>query len=155
MGAFFLSAVTGVLMFFHLDRGLNKPAHEWLGWLMVAGVGVHAAVNWVAFKRYFKQPMGRVIVGALVLLTALSFWQPAGAPKASPARQASQALANAPLDLVAQVARRDAASLRAVLTQKGLTVPDGQPTLTEIARASQKPSTEVLALVFEATPARP
>ncbi|EWS63204.1 hypothetical protein Y695_03563 [Hydrogenophaga sp. T4] len=32
MGSFALSAVTGVLMFFHLDTGLNKAAHEcWAG----------------------------------------------------------------------------------------------------------------------------
>ena len=37
MGAFTLSAVTGVLMFFHLDSGLNKAAHEWLSWAMVGG----------------------------------------------------------------------------------------------------------------------
>ena len=38
IGAFTLSAVTGVLMFFHLDSGLNKTAHEWLSWAMVIGV---------------------------------------------------------------------------------------------------------------------
>ena len=30
-GAFIVLAVTGLLMFFHLDRGLNHLAHEWLG----------------------------------------------------------------------------------------------------------------------------
>lgn len=150
MGAFFLSAVTGVLMFFHLDSGLNKPAHEWLSWLMLGGVGAHAAVHWSSFKRYLFQPTGRAILGVLVLITVLSFWQPAGAPKGSPARQATQALTGAPLDVVAQVARQDAAALRARLTQKGLTVPPGQPTLTEIARASQRETMQVLGLVFEA-----
>lgn len=32
IGSFLLMAVTGLLMFFHLDTGLNKAAHEWLGW---------------------------------------------------------------------------------------------------------------------------
>jgi hypothetical protein len=27
-GAFLISAVTGVLIFFHVDSGLNKVAHE-------------------------------------------------------------------------------------------------------------------------------
>lgn len=30
-GSFILMATTGILMFFHLDSGLNKTAHEWLG----------------------------------------------------------------------------------------------------------------------------
>ncbi|HEY1090516.1 MAG TPA: DUF4405 domain-containing protein, partial [Burkholderiaceae bacterium] len=55
MGAFLLSAVTGVLMFFHLDSGLNKTAHEWLSWAMVIGVGLHVLLNMPAFKRYLKQ----------------------------------------------------------------------------------------------------
>jgi len=155
IGVFFLSAVTGVLLFFHLDRGLNKLAHEWLSWLMVAGVAAHAAANWAAFKRYFRQPMGRAIVGALVLLTAFSFWQPAGGKKAPPVRRAAQALSAAPLDAVAQVARQDAQVLRERLVREGLTVPAGQPTLTEIARASQREPMQVLGLVFEAPPPGP
>ena len=69
-GAFALMAVTGILMFFHLDRGLNKTAHEWLGWVMVVAVLLHVAISWFGFKRYFTQ--GRVArtvlaVSALVL----------------------------------------------------------------------------------------
>ena len=37
-GGFLISAVTGVLMFFHLDTGLNKVAHEWLSWVFLGGV---------------------------------------------------------------------------------------------------------------------
>jgi hypothetical protein len=36
IGTFTLMAVTGMLMFFHADIGLNKTAHEWLGWVMIA-----------------------------------------------------------------------------------------------------------------------
>lgn len=150
IGAFFLLAVTGGLMFFHLDRGLNKLAHEWLGWLLVAGVAAHAAVNWVPFKRYFTRPLGGAIIGVLVLLTALSFWQPAGARKAPPARQASQALLAAPLDLVAPVLRLDEAALRARLARQGFTVPDGRPTLAEVARASAREPLQALGAAFQA-----
>ena len=52
IGSFALMATTGILMFFHLDSGLNKVAHEWLGWAMVAGVALHATVNWAALKRH-------------------------------------------------------------------------------------------------------
>ena len=33
IGSFGLMAITGLLMFFHLDSGLNKTAHEWLAGL--------------------------------------------------------------------------------------------------------------------------
>lgn len=42
-------------MFFHLDSGLNKTAHEWLSWAMVIGVTLHVLLNMPAFKRYFTQ----------------------------------------------------------------------------------------------------
>ncbi|MBL0150870.1 MAG: hypothetical protein IPP87_20220 [Ideonella sp.] len=81
-------AITGLLMFFHLDSGLNKTAHEWLGWLMVvAGVAAHAFANWLAFKRYFlSSKLGRGILAASVLVIGLSFvpLQLGGAGGASP-----------------------------------------------------------------------
>ena len=53
IGLFILMAVTGILMFFHLDSRLNKLAHEWLGWLFVVGVVAHAAANWTGVKYHF------------------------------------------------------------------------------------------------------
>ncbi len=55
IGAFLISAVTGMLMFFPLNSMLNKVVHEWLSWVMVIGVGLHVLLNVHAFKRYFKQ----------------------------------------------------------------------------------------------------
>ena len=52
-GAFLLSAVTGVLIFFHVDSGLNKAAHEWLSWLLLGGVVLHVLANLGGFKRHF------------------------------------------------------------------------------------------------------
>ena len=83
IGAFGLSAVTGVLMFFHLDSGLNKTAHEWLSWAMVIGVLLHLLLNLNAFKRYFTQTTARVVMGVFALVLALSFI-PAGGAKSEP-----------------------------------------------------------------------
>ncbi|NBW51152.1 MAG: DUF4405 domain-containing protein, partial [Betaproteobacteria bacterium] len=41
IGSFTLLSVTGILMFFHLDSGLNKLAHEWLSWIFVIVVVLH------------------------------------------------------------------------------------------------------------------
>ena len=73
IGAFLISAVTGVLMFFHLDSGLNKAVHEWLSWAMVVGVGLHVLLNATAFKRYFTQTTGRGVMGGMALVLVLSF----------------------------------------------------------------------------------
>lgn len=70
VGAFPLISVTGILMFFHLETGLSKAAHEWLGWFLVAGVAAHLWLNGRAFTTYFKRPAAVAIMGAgaLVLL---------------------------------------------------------------------------------------
>ena len=73
IGSFLLMAVTGVLMFFHLDSGLNKSAHEWLGWAMLAAVGLHLVNNMNAFKRYFSQTTGRVVMAVFAVVLAMSF----------------------------------------------------------------------------------
>lgn len=75
-GAFTLMAVTGVLMFFHLDRGLNHDAHEWLGWVMIAGVGTHITANFSSIKNHLSSTSGRAIIGASLLLLGLIFISP-------------------------------------------------------------------------------
>ncbi len=74
IGAFLLMAVTGILMFFHLDTGLNKEAHEGLGWGLVAGVGAHVVANWQAFMRHFKRPMAKGLMGLFLALLVGSFF---------------------------------------------------------------------------------
>jgi hypothetical protein len=130
IGAFFLSAVTGVLMFFHLDSGLNKTAHEWLSWAMVIGVGLHVLLNMPAFKRYFKQTTGRVVMGAFALVLALSFI-PAGGSEpgfAPPVR----ALAKTPITVLAQVAGTSTDDMKARLQAQGLTVTSDQQSVADL-----------------------
>ena len=72
-GSFLLIAVTGILMFFHVDTGLNKVAHEWLGLLMVVAIILHIMLNFKGFKNSFDTFSGRVINGIFIVLLALSF----------------------------------------------------------------------------------
>lgn len=118
MGAFGLLAVTGVLMFFHLDSGLNKTAHEWLSWLLVAGVAGHAAVNWTGLRRHLAGWRGRATLGVAALLLAASF-VPAGGSGGPPFVTPVRALAEAPLPVLAQVARTSPEVLRDRLAQVG------------------------------------
>jgi hypothetical protein len=74
MGAFTLMAITGVLLFFRLDVGLNKVAHEWLGWMMIAAVATHAAANWTGLRRYLSAGgKSRAILIAALAALALTF----------------------------------------------------------------------------------
>lgn len=103
MGSFALLAVTGILMFFHADSGLNKLAHEWLSWMLVAAVLGHMLVNFGAVKRHFSATRTRVIAGIFVALLLASF-MPLGGSGKPPFAAPVDALARAPLPVLAQVA---------------------------------------------------
>lgn len=120
IGSFLLIAVTGVLMFFHLDSGLNKLAHEWLGWAMLAAVGLHAAMHLKSFKRHFTRPASLVVIGAFVALLAASFIAPPGKPSKPPHVLAAQAVLDAPLPQVAALAGKDTEALLAQLQAAGI-----------------------------------
>jgi Domain of unknown function (DUF4405) len=132
MGAFLLSAVTGVLMFFHLDSGLNKLAHEWLSWAMVVGVALHVLLNWPAFKRYLGQKVALGVMGVFALVLALSFFSPAGAKKEPPFGAPIHALAKAPLPVLAQVLGQSPEELNTRLEKAGLPVSAETQTLADL-----------------------
>ena len=134
IGAFGLLAVTGVLMFFHLDSGLNKLAHEWLGWVLLAGVGLHLAANMLSFKRYFVQPLGRALIGVFGLLLALSFLPLGGGEGSEPPFAAPvRSLATAPAPVLAQVAGITPQAMQQRLRAAGLQPVTGQESVQALA----------------------
>ena len=144
IGAFTLSAVTGVLMFFHLDTGLNKLAHEWLSWAMLVAVALHALLNLPAFKRYFGQKTALVVMGVLALLLALSFMPVPGGKKPSAWVVPVQALAQAPLPVLAQVLGQTPEALKAQLQKSGLSVDDDQQSLQDLVGPEVKAQVRLL-----------
>lgn len=132
IGAFLLSAVTGILMFFHFDSGLNKAAHEWLSWAMVIGVSLHILLNLNAFKRYFTQTTGKVVMGLFALILALSFIPAGGAGGDPPFAPPARLLAKAPIPVLAQVLGMSPEALKAELASKGHTVENDQQNLQDL-----------------------
>lgn len=134
IGAFLLLATTGVLMFFHLDTGLNKAAHEWLGWVLLAGAGLHVAANFFAFRRHLGQARARWVIGAFALVLGLSFL-PLGGSDKPPFFAPVQALAGAPLPVIAAAARISPAQARERLVAAGVAVPEGDGPVPALASA--------------------
>lgn len=54
IGAFALSAISGMMMFFHLNSALVKIIHEWGSWSLVIGGLFHVVGSWQAFIGYFS-----------------------------------------------------------------------------------------------------
>jgi Domain of unknown function (DUF4405) len=72
VGAFTISAVTGLLIFFDLELGIIEPVHKWLSWLLVTGVILHLVSNWKQFTGYFSKKPALGIIGAALIVTIAS-----------------------------------------------------------------------------------
>jgi len=73
LGAFALSAVTGILLFFKMHIGLIKPAHEWLSWFLVIAAVFHIYLNYRPLLKTVTQPLGKALMALFVLLIGASF----------------------------------------------------------------------------------
>ncbi|WP_430462824.1 DUF4405 domain-containing protein [Thalassolituus sp. LLYu03] len=149
-GAFLLTAATGVLMFFHLDTGLNKEAHEWLSLVFLAGALMHVTVNFKAFKRYFSDNRGRGLIGLFAVLLALSFIpleEEGGKP---PFVLPVQKLAAAPVTTLAQVAGVPADEMMTRLQRAGITLNSADQTLQSVTGDNLKQQMTILNSVLGA-----
>lgn len=132
IGVFTLMAVTGALMFFHFDTALQKTLHEWAGWLMVAGVALHAVANRAGFTRYFQRlGQGAWLMAAFTLVTLASFFLNVGGDEGpSPPALAMGAIGGAPIANVAPLFGKTAEKARAELAAAGIQLPSDQASLT-------------------------
>ncbi len=104
IGSFIISAVTGIVIFFHIRIGLVRPAHEWLSWFLVLGVILHVITNWTSIKRYFSIPISSSIITGFIILSVLVFI-PISEKKARPLHMAGNALLETSLQTVALVGK--------------------------------------------------
>lgn len=147
VGAFLLISVTGILMFFHLETGLSKVAHEWLGWFLVFGVAAHLWLNWRAFTTYFKRPAAMAIMAAGVAVLLASVSVPAGEGGGLAVRQVIGSLTTAPISTLAALSGKEEASLLAMLAvdHPGVTA---DQTLTDLAAGNADAAVGLLAKVY-------
>jgi hypothetical protein len=149
MGAFGLLAITGVLMFFHLDSGLNETAHQWLSWVLLGGVALHAAVNWVGVRRHLAGWKGRAALGVFATVLALSF-VPLGGQGEPPFLPPMRALADAPLPVLAQVAKATPQQMRERLQGQGLATAGDTDTVRSLVGDDTRAQVRVLSQVMVA-----
>ena len=146
IGAFVLSAVTGGVMFFHLDTGLNKAAHEWLSWALVAGVLAHLAVNYRAFKGYLKRPLARGVMAGFAVVLATSFLPLAG-PSGSPVPVVMQGLSKAPVVKVIALTGEEEPLVLSRLEAAGFEA-DPQQTIASLSGGDRGAEGKILKAIF-------
>ncbi len=148
IGSFIISAVTGIIIFFHIRIGLVRPAHEWLSWFLVLGGLLHILTNWKGVKSYFSKPISASIIVIFLILCVLSLI-PVGEKKPRALHLAGNALLDTSLQIAALVAKEDAGHLMERLKKRGVLVNNTEQTLKEIATQSNQSEKAMLRLIFE------
>lgn len=150
IGAFAIMATTGLLMFFHLESGLNKVAHEWVGWAMVIGVVAHTVLHWRSFKRYLTDlRIGQIIIASLLIILAASFFvQTEEEESLPPPVMALRGVMDAPLSAVAQVAGKPEAELVVALRAAGIPVESTDQTLSALIGEDRDKTGKAVRIIF-------
>ncbi|CUH87599.1 hypothetical protein PH5382_01528 [Phaeobacter sp. CECT 5382] len=145
VASFLIMGVTGILMFFHLDSGLNVPLHEWAGWLMVLGVAAHLVLNWRPFSTYLKRPAARAIMALGAVVLALSFWPVAGG--GNPAQKVMQAMALSDVGTVIALSGQDVTTGLEQLAAAGL-VADETTSIASLTGGDRGRQMQVIEVLF-------
>lgn len=148
VGTFLVISVTGVLMFFHADSGLNKVIHEWIGLAMVAAVGAHLLLNWRAFTTYFKRPLAVTVMGVGAAVLAASFLL-GGATEGGPdgMRALMMSVGNARIETLADLAGKDTETVLTSLDAAGYTA-EASETLATLSGGDRTAQDQIISVVF-------
>ena len=154
VGAFTISAVTGLLIFFDLEPGIIEPVHKWLSWLLVAGVILHLVSNWKQFTGYFSKKPALGIIGAALIVTIASLLPVFGEKEEGKERTgkvAAELLESSSLETVALVTKTTPKLLIEQLEKNGIMVNDPSLTIQQIASSNKKSKKALLGAILERT----
>lgn len=147
IGAFVLMSVTGVLMFFHLDRGINAGAHEYVSWLFMIGVVGHVVANIRSFKNHLQSGWGRGSVTLFAVLLAGSFLTWGMRTGGQLLASIQDGLVRTPLSTLAGIAHTTPQALEARLQAHGMPIAMHQ-SIRDVAGDSPRQQLHALELVF-------
>jgi uncharacterized paraquat-inducible protein A len=148
-GAFLLSGVTGIFMFFHLESGIGKFMHEWLGWVLLAVAVLHVIANYTGLKSHLASLRGQLLIGVFVVALLVSFI-PVGSDQDEPFIPPIRALSQVPLTTLAQVAKISPDQLHDRLSAAGIQPTSEQQTLNELVGPDMKKQIHVMESIFTA-----
>ncbi|NTW52030.1 MAG: DUF4405 domain-containing protein [Chlorobiaceae bacterium] len=151
IGAFLISAVTGILIFFDIEMGAVEPVHKWLSWLLLGGVSLHIVSNWKPFSGYFSKKPAIGIIGLACVVaigSLLPMFSEDEEGEGRGAGVAAKALESSSLETVALVLKTTPQALAARLDKSGIVAGSNSSTIQEIAARNGKSGKIVLAAVL-------
>lgn len=147
IGAFILSAVTGIMLFFKLNLGMVKVVHEWMSWLLVGGTVFHVIANGRLFAGYFSTHLGRAIIVVFILFTCAALI-PLGEKQGHAGPPVASILNRTPLSSVAMAAGHTPDEAVALLKANGVKIEGKEQSIAEISRENGKDPVYLLDMIF-------
>ena len=147
IGAFILTTVTGVLMFFELDQGLIAEVHEWFSWLFLLGCGGHIMANIHPLKNQLKTRWGKISLLMFTAVLAASFFSWGLITPAQLKRPIERALVKAPLSALAMVTHTDPDALMYRLKAHGIDA-TGNQSIHDLVILHEVDEDRLLGIVF-------
>lgn len=155
IAAFIVSAVTGLCMFFGYRGNLINPMHEIFTLIFVCGSVLHIIVNWKAVVAHIRRPLGAVLTGLFVIITAVAVIPTEGqqANRGNPARTSVALMMDADLSVIAALTKNTEPALMDRLRQYGLATVAPGATVRQIADGLREDPMELLTVLLAGTPA--
>ncbi len=153
IGAFLITGLSGVFIFFHVGEELFHDAHQWLGLALVVGGLLHIVKHWKPFTRYFKRRPSMTVI-ALLLVAATGVMAISGhEDEHGPVRAVMHNIEESSISALAALQHRQPEELRQRLTRSGFRVASLDDSPAAIAAANGTDSRELVMLLFDGAPA--
>ena len=141
-------AFTGVLMFFHLDRGIIHLAHEWLSFAFLLGATLHISKNIAGFKQLLNSRVGQVCILVFISIATISFFAPEEKKGPPSWAGAVRALSEMTLADLSRVANINPEELRSRLSGNGINVSTDDQSIEELVGPNLRKQANALEAVF-------
>ena len=149
IATFIISAITGILLFFHKEIGLVKSVHEWLSWALVTSGVLHTVANWKSFTNYFSRKAALAIISTGLIVTIAAITVPSQGKGGNPFMRVNRTLSTASVETLAPIVKMSSEQAVTKLEQKGLKVGDAGQSIKAIATANGSEEQKVILALFE------
>ena len=144
-----VTVLTGVLMFFNFDSGLNRLAHEWISIAFAIALALHIWRNWAGLLRVVSSTLGKSLLVLGVLVALLSFMRIDQKPNEPAFIKATHAILDAPLNKSLPVLGLDQKSFKHQLAINNLVLSDQDTTLRDVALQNKMHPFQLIDVLFE------
>lgn len=151
IGAGLFVAISGVLMFFHIEAPLEF-AHEWIGMVFAIGILLHVLSHWTSFRNYFRQRRPLAVIALVTIATGSLIIASAGEEGGGNLMMSViRSVEAAPLTEVAPLLDQDAVSIVDKFHSAGFLVDSTERSIAEIATSNQVEPRELIAVLYNSS----